>query len=174
MSLLPTNRLPPGWSLGPILIVLGVLAFGLAPQPGRQGLGENQDPGPRAVPVVLALGLIAGGMAEIVKTWLLRRRAARSAHGATASGADTTESNEVETLGDAAVVLVLVVVYVAVMPWLGFSLSTALFVVGLLLRLGARWITATTAAVVLVLTVRLLFVGLFRVQLPVGELGLPF
>jgi hypothetical protein len=174
MRLFSTNRLPPGWSLGPILLVLGILAFGLAPQPGRQGLGENHDPGPRAVPVVLALGLIAGGIAEIVKTWLMRRRTTPSAHGAKAIGTDVTESNGVESLGDAAVVLLLVVVYVATMPWLGFSLGTALFVVGLLLRLGARWITATTAAVVLVLTVRLLFVGLFRVQLPVGELGLPF
>jgi hypothetical protein len=77
-------------------------------------------------------------------------------------------------MGEAVVVMVLVVAYVAAMPWLGFSFSTALFVVGLSLRLGAHWLTATLTALVLVLVVRLLFVVLFKVQLPMGQLGLPF
>ena len=174
MSPPPIKRLPPGWSLGPVLILLGVLAIGFAPQPHRQGLGDNQDPGPRAVPLVLALGLITGGVAEIVKTWVWRRRSTKSATGAAGNEEDAADSSDAEPLGDATVVLVLVVGYVAVLPWLGFSLSTSLLVVALLLRLGARWMTAAAAAVVLVLAVRLLFVGLFKVQLPVGQLGLPF
>jgi putative tricarboxylic transport membrane protein len=176
MSPLPTRPLPPGWSLGPVLILLGVLAIGFAPEPHRLGLGDNQDPGPRAVPLVLAFGLITGGVAEIVKAWVGRRRLTRSAGAAARKEEDAAaaDSSDAQSLGDAAVVLVLVVGYVAALPWLGFSLSTSLLVVALLLRLGARWMTAAVAAVVLVLAVRLLFVGLFKVQLPVGQLGLPF
>jgi len=174
MSKPTAKRLPPGWSLGPILILVGSLAMALAPEGGRHGFGDTRDPGPRAIPVVLAMGLLGGGLAELVRTWLTRRRTPRAADRAARDGGTVPQEDRVEPMGETMVVLVLVVVYVAALPWLGFSLSTALFVVGLALRLGAHWATATATAVVLVVAVRLLFVVLFKVQLPIGQLGLPF
>jgi hypothetical protein len=70
--------------------------------------------------------------------------------------------------------LAVLVVYVIAMGWIGFSASTFLMAVGLMIWLGNRWWVAVVVAVLMVAVVRLLFVVLFRVQLPVGELGLPF
>jgi hypothetical protein len=41
-------------------------------------------------------------------------------------------------------------------------------------RLGTRWWSAALTATMLILAVKLLFLYLFKVQLPAGTLGLPF
>jgi putative tricarboxylic transport membrane protein len=72
------------------------------------------------------------------------------------------------------ILLAVLVFYVLGMGWIGFSLSTLLMAVVLMVWLGNRWWVAVAVAVVMVAVVRLLFVMLFRVQLPAGEWGLPF
>jgi hypothetical protein len=65
------------------------------------------------------------------------------------------------------------VIYLAAIGWVGFSLSTILLCTGVMIWLGNRWWVALIVSVAMVVVVKLLFVILFRVQLPVGELGLP-
>jgi hypothetical protein len=67
---------------------------------------------------------------------------------------------------DARFLLAALVLYLAVMPWMGFSASTFIFALVVMWRLGTRWWWAATAAGVIVVSIHLLFVTLFKVQLP--------
>jgi hypothetical protein len=64
--------------------------------------------------------------------------------------------------------------YLPAIEWLGFFLSTILFSGGLLRWLRMSWRGTVATVLVLVLTVQLLFVQLFKVQLPAGPIGWPF
>jgi len=67
-----------------------------------------------------------------------------------------------------------VCLYLLGMIWLGFFLSTGLFCLALLRWLGTGWRPAILTSLVLVGSIYLLFGQLFKVQLPAGQLGLPF
>lgn len=128
-----------------------------------RGLTGNNDPGPLALPIVLAVCLAAAG------GWSLLRGDAAIAEGevrqdhAVASGRPTVAKVACEILA-----------YTIGVPICGFTLSTLVFVSIVLWKFGARWYSAIGAAVVTVLVVRGLFGEVFAVQLPSGLLGLPF
>jgi hypothetical protein len=67
---------------------------------------------------------------------------------------------------DALFLLGALMLYVAAMPWIGFAPSTAVFTFVAMWRLGTRWWLAAIGSAVIVLTIHLLFVLLFKVQLP--------
>ena len=67
---------------------------------------------------------------------------------------------------DAAFLLVALVLYVAAMAWIGFAASTALFSLAVMCRLGTKWWLAALGSAVIVGAIHLLFVVLFKVQLP--------
>lgn len=171
-------------SWGGVLVLTGCAAMILAARLEYTPLGDNQDPGPRAFPLILGMVLLLGGLIELASTWRGRRSEVHQDNDRPASKAKAVDpmadipgaeaAATPPSSRDALIVLVAVGVYVAALGWLGFSLSTVLLVMGLMLRLGARWLTAALTAVGLVVVVQLLFVQLFRVQLPVGTLGLPF
>jgi hypothetical protein len=60
------------------------------------------------------------------------------------------------------------VAYVVAVQWLGFHISTWLFVTITARQLGARWWAAAVAGALLVVVISLLFVFVFEVQLPQG------
>ena len=67
---------------------------------------------------------------------------------------------------DALFLLAALVLYALVMPWVGFAASTLVFTFAVMWRLGTHWLLAVAGSVVLVITIHLLFVILFKVQLP--------
>ena len=158
----------PVW-LGIALVLLGASAFWFALGIGRTGTGGGHDPGPRFFPVLLSLVLVVFGALQAVLG------AYRPLDvGSAAPQASGDLSDAAPPTGRWLVMLAVLVVYVLAMGWIGFSASTLLMAVGLMIWLGNRWWVAVFVAVVMVAVVRLLFVVLFRVQLPAGELGLPF
>ena len=163
-----------GWSLGVVFLALGAAAAGLARLIPFTELGNNRDPGPRAFPTYLGLLLILGGAWELAAWWRNRRAAPLSAE-SPPPDAPTPDTPLASVRNSDVVVLVgAVALYIPAMVWLGFSLGTLLFTSVVLRRLGARWPVILGTAIGLVLLVQLLFVQLFRVQLPIGSLGLPF
>ena len=72
------------------------------------------------------------------------------------------------------IVLVQVILYVALLPTLGFILSTVCFCITLLRWFGASWKLSVSVALSLVAIVSLLFTYVFEVVLPTGRLALPF
>jgi hypothetical protein len=177
---LPAAKRMADVSFGISLILLGALALFLAPQTGP-GLGTaSRDPGSAAFPHATSLILIAGGVFDVVSGIVASRRRLRSqteVPDAEASSRDLHAVSGGEAKAgtmDAVFLLVAVVVYIPAIAWLGFSLSTILFCVLVMLRLGAGWISSLLTAFGLVVVIHVLFVILFRVQLPTGRLGLPW
>jgi putative tricarboxylic transport membrane protein len=115
------------------------------------------DPGPRAFPVAAAALVAAGAIAALILD--LRPAAAEAG----------------EPVGTSLLVALATVVYLAVMPLVGFSVATALLVVGVSLRLDRdrrspplahALVAATTAA-----ALWLVFTRLLDVVLPAGPWG---
>jgi len=161
-----------GFSLGLSLVAFGSLALLFSRDIGQTGFGGNHDPGPRFVPVVLAACLVLWGVLETVRSLVGKRRPVDA------------ELSDADSIGDATapsinrwnlvVVMAVVCVYVPAISWLGFTLSTFLLATGLIVWLGGRWWVAPIVSVVMVGVVKVLFSNLFKVQLPSGDLGLPF
>lgn len=159
-----------GASYGLLLVCIGVFTLIFVPRIRDPQLGDNKDPGPRAFPTALAVCLLAGGLAQAVNA--LRKAPAER-------GEDVDIGNEYQGRtpafrNPAVVLLAALIVYAGVMPWLGFSISTFLFAGGMMLWLGTRWWVALLLTVLMIAAIRLLFVSLFKVQLPAGvfELGM--
>lgn len=126
---------------------------------GGKSLKPKFDPGPYALPKLLALLLLLGTAWEIAKG----RRVARSA----------TALAERQPISRTAIILVLaLVVYVILLPWLGFAPTTLLFGLLMMMGLGLRAPFAFGMSLLLVAVIMLLFGQVFRVPLPEGFLGM--
>ena len=161
--------------LGLGLIVAGALAFGFGLRIEAVGLGQNSDPGPKAFPLFLASVLILGGVYELVLSAWAKRALVSSelkTDGPVAPGEH--RGSAFAGWGKLLFVFLGLVIYVGLIPWLGFALSTLLFANVMMRRLNVSWVAAVTTTIGLLLVVNLLFVRLFKVQLPTGQLGLPF
>jgi len=60
------------------------------------------------------------------------------------------------------------------LEWLGFFLAIFIFSLILMIRLKTGWIRGTIFSTIAVIVIMLLFVKLFKVQLPEGSLGIIF
>ena len=123
-------------------------------------------------PVALSAFLALWGVVETGRWVANRVRSSR----ATSPSAVTPTAVPAAALNRWNVLLMIAAlcVYIPAINWLGFSLCTFVLATGLTVCLGSRWWLAPIVAVVMVTVVQLLFVGMFKVQLPAGELGLPF
>ena len=168
-------------ALGTFLVVVAafflVFAAGI-PYPMSAGQGGI---GPRTFPIVLALLVGAAGVLELTRAivWRLSLKApaAKRAASPNSIASPTVDSSESETesrvdvtadrsTGRLLTALALILAYVAAVPFVGFSISSAAFATLFAIRLGMRWHFALIAAVVVTVAIKLLFTGLFRVQLP--------
>jgi len=123
----------------------------------------------------LALVVAVGGVIELIRGGWHRRRAGSRQPSALALAAEH-DSNQ-STPGsytNFSVLTIAVFVYLVGLSWLGFQISTLLFTSGILMWLGARWWSAILSSLAIVVVVRVLFVGLFHVQLPSGVFGWSF
>ena len=155
-------------SFGLLLIIVGVLALCFVSQIQDSGLGHNKDPGPRAFPVGLAVCLIIGGLLHTIRVMTQGRSVPEPA--------DIEYQRSEQRLNPwrrspALILLSALVLYIAAMPWLGFSISTFLFAAGMMGYLGTRWWLALVVPILMIVVIRLLFVSLFKVQLPEGVLA---
>lgn len=125
--------------------------------------------GPRAFPIGLSCLLLLGGCYHCA-SWLVNR----VRHGAVATTAASEVAGQPDTPGRWLDVLVLIIalgLYITMIDLLGFTLSTAVFSVWLMHRLGSSWWVALVASGALTVATQLLFFHFFQVQLPSGKLG---
>lgn len=159
--------------LGVGLALLGAAAIGFALQIEVLGLGQNEDPGPRAFPIVLGGILLIGGLFEIATSFA---RVDPSKSNGEQREADIKTEGASAINGPKNMILIFVglCLYVGLIGVLGFVLSTFLFAVLMMIRLGVRLRISLLSSIGLLLGIHLLFVRLFKVQLPAGMMGLPF
>ena len=117
-------------------------------------------PGPAFFPVLLSVVLIPCGLHQVVS--------------ALRSGPETAGRGWGPGAANGAIVILSLAVYVQLMQWMGYALSTVLFSMFLLLRLRVGLLKALTVTIFSVVFILLVLGRLFQIQLPLGELGLPW
>lgn len=117
-----------------------------------------QLPGPKLFPVVLGVFLVIAGIVELIQWFIAFSR-----------GAVTSFPRE--GIGNVAAFLGAMVLFVIVLPTLGFQVSGLLFGTVVLRALGVQWIKAMLTSFFLVAIITLLFGVAFRVPLPWGMLS---
>lgn len=144
-------------------------------------------PGPQYFPTILGVFLCIAGVVELLRYLDCRRRNLPGCEGqAPVSGQPPAPSGKhgfgariegvAKSWGNQSVALLLVslLVFVLVLPSLGFVLTGFIFSLVMLLRLNAKPLPAVLLSVVLVVVIAFIFVTAFRVPLPRGILSLPF
>lgn len=124
-----------------------------------KGVPTKGDPGPSALPWFLFAGIAVAIGFETIRGKVRIPAPEPSESG---EGARDGATNRVVVLSLG------MVAYVVAVQWLGFHISTWLFVTITAHQLGARWWAAAVAGALLVAIISLLFVFVFEVQLPPG------
>lgn len=154
--------------LGFVILAVSLLAMYSSGNIAARGLGSNNDPGPKLFPQTLSLILLVWGGAEMVRALLVRR--GRRIAGQRDRSHRWTRQQRLRF----AIFTALLLGYVPAVGYLGFTISSTAFISVAAFWLGAKWYVALPFGVLLTALVHLLFVQLFRVQLPSGDLGMWF
>ncbi len=151
-------------AFGIFLLVLGGAILCFSTQIETFDFG-NHDPGPKAIPVATGIILLLGGIAQIFaaifKENLLQQISKKTE---THSETETTSPKRV------AITLCALVLYVISLSYVGFIVSTTVFLLALLKLFGSRWSEAIVSAAAIVIFVYVLFQLVFQVSLPAGSL----
>lgn len=127
---------------------------------GYGTLGRNHDPGPRMLPLALFILLLVAIAGEALLT--RRRRLVPAA----AAGPTEAVQPFNAAKNNAIFLVVVLVVYLLLLPRIGFVAATVPFALLVMWKLGTRWWIAALSSVAVVGVIHLLFVVLFKVQLP--------
>lgn len=164
----------PSLSLGIAFILVAAFFIVFAKDIPRIGLTGASDPGPRVFPLAMAIVVAAGGLFELIRAAMNRRQASETPSRVAESTGTKTIASVQSSYKNFAVLTGTTLIYLVALFWLGFQISTLLFSSVVLIWLGARWWSALLSGLLIVIVVRVLFVGLFHVQLPAGVFRLAF
>ncbi|MEO7412294.1 MAG: tripartite tricarboxylate transporter TctB family protein [Opitutaceae bacterium] len=154
-------------ALGVVLIAIATGGTLLLDSVKVMGLGNNFDPGPKAFPLGLCAILACGGLIEI---W----QGLRSTKSETKEPSALRHPDEAPRSKTVLILLACFLVYVALLPWLGFSVATMIMGTGMMMVLGNSWKRAALVSIALIALIYLLFVLFFHVPLPGGVFNLKF
>lgn len=124
--------------------------------------------GPGLFPTIVGAGMILFG-AEVA--WSGRH--GRDAVSTSSEGSEVAETGpalEVSPVVATTAFLIAPVLFIVLVPWLGFLIAMPLITGGLIGILWRRWIAAAVAGIVITLVLQILFQGVLRVPLPWGLL----
>lgn len=142
---------------GAIFIALGIFIF---TQTIYYPTPEKGHPGPDLFPNILAILFICFGIALILKTRKLTL--------------DEAEREVVLTpkkVSNALFVLAIVAVYLVVVNYVGFLITSAVLLFILMKKLGVTVLKSAIAGIIITLFINLMFSKILRVPLPIGILG---
>lgn len=149
---------------GPLLgIALAIALF--VQTRGFDRFARSGQLGPGFWPRVVLVGLAVACAAKLVESWRTTRAGARS-------GAEAGELGEISR-ARLATGITLLVLYVALTPWIGFPLATGAFI-GAFMRLSGARSGLTLAASAIIGTVTLLYGVVKLVYLPLPKGAGPF
>jgi len=141
---------------GSIFIALGIF---IITQTWNYPSPEKGHPGPDLFPNILALLFIGFGLALILKA----RKLVPTETEGTPSGPGGTFN--------ALFVLGIVAVYVGVVNFVGFLITSAVLLFLLMKKLGVSVLKSVIASIIITLFINLMFSKILRVPLPYGILG---
>jgi len=141
---------------------------------GFSSPGAATDPGPWFFPTILSV-VLGAGVLLLVGNAILRRSERTTAPGQEMKPNTRQWLTFWTDRGKLDVVLLLasLPIYLLAMSWLGFFLSTFVWSVLVMRRLGLAWALAVPSTLVMLAAIYALFVFMFRVQLPLSPWGPP-
>ncbi len=164
-----------------LLFLLGVTTLLFASQLPVFIQRGQRLPGPQYFPTMLGVFLCIAGVVELARYLNCRRKRSPGCVDQVSApseklGFGARIERVAKNWGNQSVALLLVslLIFVLVLPSLGFVLTGVLFSLVMLLRLNAKPLPAVLLSVVLVVIIAFIFVSAFRVPLPRGILSLPF
>jgi len=140
---------------GGIFIALGIFIF---TQTYKYPSPEKGHPGPDLFPNLLALLFVGFGLALILKARKL-------------ISAETEVAAGPRRVPNALFVLAIVAVYVGVVQFIGFLITSAVLLFILMKKLGVTLLKSAIASIIITLFINLMFSKILRVPLPFGILG---
>lgn len=147
------------YSLGVFFTLVGAVSLIAIKFHHTRSLTNPNDPGPWLMPTLLGSLLLIGGIAFIVSHVARSRTLSRAEE---PSSAAPINWQPWYLLGG-------VILYVLLLPAIGFLLATPAFVFVMLWRMGIVWWKALIAALVLTAVGQLVFVWGFRTPLPTAS-----
>jgi len=155
MNMTSTGRRFDQCALGLFFASVGATCLVAIKFHSSRSLTNPNDPGPWLMPTLLGSLLLIGGIAFVIVNLAKPRPAP-----ATGIGTETTFNwKPWAMLGG-------IILYVGLLPWLGFLVATPVFVFLMLWRMNIVWWKAIIAACVLTAVGQLVFVWGFRTPLP--------
>lgn len=148
-----------------VLLGLSLFAFLTTFQIQTLATAATHDPGPRALPWLIAGLLAAGGVLELITSISQHRRSAPN------STSELSHSESAPDIRTGAILMGAMILYFVAIPWFGFFTCTLIFSVAMMKLLGTSWKLSLAASSSILLGVYILFVQLFKVQLPSGSMG---
>lgn len=141
---------------------------------GFSSPGAATDPGPWFFPTILSVALSGGTLLLLGKVvWQWRQRTPGVSQDKQASPLAWltfwTDRGKLDVL----LLLASLPVYLLAMDWLGYFLSTFVWSVLVMRRLGLAWHLAVPSTLVMLAAIYALFAYMFRVQLPLSPWGPP-
>lgn len=156
----------PSWVLALSAIALATLTIYFSTQIRAPANVRDGDPGPTAFPIGLGVVLLTGGLLESARIVASRRK--RTLQKRPEAVSPTAKEEKAEGR-HALVAMAAVIGYAWLIPRLGFPLTSFLFATLAMTYLGMRWFWSAACALLLVVLIQVLFVVVFRVQLPSGR-----
>lgn len=154
-------------TLGLVLIATAIGATFLLRSVKAIGLGDNFDPGPKVFPLGLCSILAFGGIIEI---W----QGLRSFKIKTRIESTSLETNRNPRSKTVLLLLTYFLIYVVLLPWLGFAVATLIMGTSMMSILGNSWKISVLVSAALIVLIYFLFVVFFKVPLPGGVFNLTF
>lgn len=143
---------------GGIFIVLAIFIF---TQTFNYPSPEKGHPGPDLFPNILALLFIGFGVALILKTRKLSSK----------DQAEAEVAPGPKKVLNALFVLAIVAVYVGIVNFVGFLITSAVLLFILMKKLGVTILKSAVASIIITLFINLMFSKILRVPLPIGIFG---
>lgn len=149
-------------TLGPVLLLLCIVTVFLARDITVNAMSDANDPGPRSMPTLMALGMGFAGLFLSFTSWTQWRRTQNNSGAVQEKGAGLA-------LVRGCLLTSLLVLYVYAWSFTGFTLATLVVSFILMKHWKVSTIHSCVVSIVLVLLIHLLFINLFKVPLPRGE-----
>ena len=157
MSETTSGKLSDRYALGFFFGVIGAACLVAVKFHNTRSLTNPNDPGPWLMPTLLGSLLLVGGLAFIISNVI---------HSGAPSASEIHSENRFNF--QPWFLLAGVILYVLLLPWIGFLIATPVFVFAMLRWLKIVWWKAIIAAILLTLTGQLVFVWGFMTPLPTG------
>lgn len=148
-------------TFGLLLILISIVVIAMSSTFPEAVAAGKRIPGPGFFPTLISIVLIIGGIYQVIE-------------GVKTKDNDSRKLECNWGTVNIALIVISLIAYSIIMQWLGYALSTLIFSVPLMVRLKTGKMKAVFYSIFVTAFIVLIFGQVFKIQLPMGTLGLPW